>query len=153
MIDRIGSVYAFSQGWPKGPLPGIYLQPDLLASDAFRSLNRNGLRVLLRFMQKRQIPKKGSQKGKIVNNGHIKFPYTEAVAMGISKSAFTRSLDNLIEFGFVDITFSGKGMSKSQTQYAISTRWKRWGKIDFQQAERPKPKRKPQGFLVQNGKS
>ena len=151
------SVGSFPQTWrSKRPPPGIYLEGKLLESAAFAELNRNEIRVVLRFYQKRQFPKK--RKGQkvrnkvILNNGELTFPYSEALAMGISKSAFTRALDGVIRRGFIDIAYSGEGMYRSMSQYSISTRWMKYGTDQFVESKRRKRHRRV-GFLNGHGKS
>lgn len=131
-------------------LPGIYMEPDLLASTAFHALNRTELFVLLRFLQKRQFgPKKGRQRREVVNNGRIRFPYSEAEEMGFSRAAFTRALDGLIGHGFVDITHSGEGLYRSATLYALGTRWRAYGTTRYEERARPQRQRQPRGFQRQ----
>ena len=142
---------SYPQGWAKKPPPGIYLEGELLASAAFAELNQTEMRVFLRFYQKRQIAKK--RRGEVLNNGKITFPYDEAEEMGISSTAYTRALDGLLARGFIDITYSGEGMYRSKSLYAISTRWKHFGTERFEKKERRLRLRKKVGFLKGHGKS
>lgn len=134
------------QSWSCRQMPGIYMEPDLLDSDAFADLTGSEFRVLLRFYRKRQIPKKRKSKklcvDEIVNNGKIIFTYTEAAEMGIPKTSFTRSLDGLLARGFIDITHTGQGLYRSASTYAISDRWKHYGTDKFVNSARPKRSRK-----------
>lgn len=112
---------------------------------------------MLRFYQKRQIPKRRKEQTKrssaeILNNGKIVFTYAEAENLDISTSAFTRALDGLLARGFIDITYSGEGMYRSVSLYAISTRWQQFGTDTFVHKERRKRGRKV-GFLNGHGKS
>ena len=137
-------------------LPGVYLEPDILASTAFAALNETEIRVLIRFYQKRQFatkpPGQRKRSKEILNNGDITFPYSEAKEMGISASAFTRALDGLLARGFIDIAYSGEGMYRSVSRYAIATRWRLFGSEAFCHQVRRKRPRKV-GFLDTYGKT
>lgn len=129
---------------------GIYLEGDLLQSEAFRSLSRWGLRVYLRFLQKRVIVKE-NRKGKatvhrIANNGEIIFPYREALALGIDERAFRNAIDELIAKGFLDIARHGKGgRSGESTLYFIDIRWRDYGTERFRPPQKPRIKNTIQG--------
>ena len=152
---NINGSYTRGRAWK--PLPGIYLESEVLASAAFAELNLNGIRVLLRFYQKRHFSSKKGRNGRrsreILNNGQIVFPYTEAEEMGIHKSSYTRAIDTVLALGFIDIAHSGEGLYRSATLYAVSDRWRKWGTPDFVEARRPRRRRAPRGFVLQNGKS
>ena len=78
----------------------------------------------------------------IVNNGKIVFPYCEAKKKyNIPASTFSRSIDQLIEFGLIDINHLGGGMAKDMTTYYISYRWEYYGTPEFKNKFRPKDTR------------
>ena len=116
-------------------------------------LSKTGQNVFLIFLTKRQVAKvgrKGKEKTVIVNNGEIVFPYCEAnKKYGIPASTFSKAIDQLIEFGLIDINHHGGGMVKDMTTYYISERWRDYGTPDFKEKTRPKDTRKL-GFTAKN---
>ena len=127
---------------PQKPQPGVYLEGDLLQSEAFSDLSKTEIRVLLRFYQKRQFgKKKGRTQRPLLNNGEIVFTYAEAEEMSIPGSTFTRAIDGLIESGLIDIASSGQGMYRSATKYSISERWRKYGTDQFVTRVRSRKKR------------
>jgi hypothetical protein len=106
---------------------------DLLESEAFRSLSKNAIWVLLRFMQKRpwHHMKRGKENHRIFENNGLTFTYTEANHFGLSGATFYRAIKRLVEHGFLDVehrggTF-GHGEIKDYTRYKLVDRWKDWG--------------------------
>ena len=78
-------------------------------------------------------------------------PYEEAEKEhGFTASKFTRALDKLINFGFIDIAEYGGHAKGKYTLYLLSERWERYGKTDFIKVERAKLKTKPglRGFTA-----
>ena len=108
-------------------------------------LSKTGQNVFLIFLTKRQVAKvgrKGKEKRVIVNNGEIVFPYCEAKnKYGIPATTFARAIDQLIEFGLIDINHHGGGMVKDMTTYYISDRWRDYGTPEFKKQFRPKDTR------------
>ena len=105
-------------------------------------LSKTGQNVFLIFLTKRQVAqvgRKGKEKWVIVNNGEIVFPYCDAKdKYGIPASTFSRAIDQLIEFGLIDINHLGGGMVKDMTTYYISDRWRDYGTPEFKKQFRPK---------------
>lgn len=132
----------------------VVLDKDLLKAEAFRNLPRTAIIVLMDFMMKRQIGKRKGRPGRdnevnILNNGEIEYCYSEAEKKGIPRQTFARTLDTLIERGFIDLAHSGAGGKKGdKSLYAISTRWKQWGTESFKPAARPKDLRQGRGFAA-----
>ncbi len=119
---------------------GVFYIRDLLASSAYWELNGTAIKVMNIFYLKRRIADHREAKkmnvptGTIKNNGQIVFKYSEAQNYGISKDKFTRSLDKLIEVGFIDIAEpGGQGIP---SKYTVSDRWQ-----DYKTDETPKVKR------------
>lgn len=123
---------------------GIFLERELLESEALRSLTtRTAYRVFLIFYSKRKMAKagrKGEEDWGVANNGEIIFTYQEAKKKhGISSGAFGRAIDELIDKGFIDIAATGRGVYKVTTLYSISKRWERYATPEY---KKPKPRRK-----------
>ncbi len=75
----------------------------------------------------------------ISNNGEIQFSYKEAEqTWGIKSGRFTRAIDDLIRVGLIDIAYSGFGLHKDVTLYAISDRWEKFGIDEFVVKKRQK---------------
>ena len=132
--------------------PGkIWLDRELIMSQAFMSLTGAAPHVLLHFMGKRKFDKnkKRGRKTEYLpsNNGQIEYTYKEAVRAGITRPRFTKAIDQLVSMGFIDITHQGSGGVKGdKSTYAISERWRNYGTDEFEKKERPKDTRKGCGF-------
>ena len=121
----------------------IWIEREMILAPAFHKLNGSAIKVLLLFLYRRQW-KQAGRKGKwyTTNNGEIVFPYKEAhKRFNIPKSSFARAIDNLIEYGFIDIAYLGGGLIGDCTKYSISNRWKEYGTDKFVKKRRPKDKR------------
>ena len=130
--------------------PIIVIHDEVWQSDAFGKLSATAIRALLWFYSKRRIsvtknPRR-SDAVKILNNGEITFTYSEAEKAGISRSNFMRAIDRLIEVGFLDVNKTGAGQFKEATLYALSERWRRYGKEGFVKKERNPHGRGSTGF-------
>jgi len=76
--------------------------------------------------------------GRLLNNGELEFTYIEAKdKYGITASRFTRSIDELVEKGFLDVTNPGGGVHKMKTLYGISERWRAYDTPGFKKIGRP----------------
>ena len=118
---------------------GMFIPRRMHRSSAFRKLSTNSIFVLFEFMFRRKMSRLG-RKGQwnITNNGEIVFPYAEASKnFGICRSTFCRSIDQLVELGFIDIAHHGGGLMKDCSKYAVSERWKKYGKEGFIKKSRP----------------
>jgi hypothetical protein len=116
----------------------IFVTWEISESEAFCTLSGTAIRVLLRFLQKRTWSKM-KHKGKktiIYNNSGLSFTYTEAKALGISTSAFYRTLTKLISVGFIDIEHQGGPYGRDYSRYKISERWQDYGTDKFVNVEK-----------------
>ncbi|MFA6414095.1 MAG: hypothetical protein WCW53_15540 [Syntrophales bacterium] len=111
----------------------VHVDWDVLESKAFESLNATGIRVLLRFLQKRGFGKVKvhGKKQVVYDNGGLSFTYTEALYLGISKSHFSFTLKKLHDVGFIDIEHQGGGLARDNSRYSISDRWREYGTSSF----------------------
>lgn len=107
----------------------VILEADLFYSDAFRSLPKAAMLVLMRFYQKRRWDRK--TKKHIIES--LSFPYPEAAALGISESTFKRSIRELVEKGLMKITHQGGefGGGKDYSRYDFSDQWRLYDTPDF----------------------
>jgi hypothetical protein len=132
----------------------IVVERELLKSKAFRKLNGTSKTVYFDFLMKckvKGIKRKQGRKTErvILNNGELEYCYTEALKKEppIIRSTFMRSLDSLIEKGFIDIEHSGSGTRKGdKSLYTISERWRKYGTPQFVDKKRAKDTRQGRGF-------
>jgi len=122
---------------------GMFIPRRMHRNPAFRKLNASSIFVLFEFLYRRKVTQVPTKVGKgkqwiISNNGEILFTYDEAENnFGIPRSTFRRAIDQLVDLGFIDITHHGGGMMKDASKYAISERWKEYGKKEFLKKTRP----------------
>ena len=86
---------------------GVYIERDILESDAYWSLTGVAPQVYMVFLMKRVFSDKGFGKNKariVVNNGEIIYTFVEAWKKhSIPKSTFLRARDQLIKVGLIEI--------------------------------------------------
>jgi hypothetical protein len=130
----------------------IYLERGILKSEAFLSLKKTkSAPIYLHFLAKRQmghVGRGGKKKWKITNNGEIIFPFSEARKLGYSNKQFDDALRELVEHGFIDIAEPGGYYDGHPSKYAISERWRDFGKPGFEIITKPKDNRKSRGFAA-----
>ena len=104
---------------------GIYIERDILESDAYWHLTGSAPQVYMVFLMKRILSDKPFGKNKvrlIANNGEITYTYLEAQNNHwIPKSNFLRARDQLIKVGFIEIAEDGG--CHHTTKYSISNNW------------------------------
>lgn len=131
--------------------PKIFITKEMLESEAFRSLSRVAMLLVLDFLSKRILKQASKKKWFIENNGQIIFPFREAVEKGYSKDQFRNGIDELQSKGFLDITHQGKGGRKPLkghadcSKYLLDVRWKKYGTPEFKPARKPRRKDTRQG--------
>jgi hypothetical protein len=112
----------------------VFVGWGILESAAFQTLSAAGIRILLRFLQKRTWVK--VKKKTIYENGGLSFTYTEANLMGIKGTTFYEAIVRLIEIGFIDLEHQGGAYGKDYSRYVISERWRDFGTDNFQRVEK-----------------
>ena len=116
---------------------GVYIERDILESDAYWDLTGAAPQVYMVFLMKRILSDKPFGKNKvrlIANNGEITYTFKEARKNHkIPKSTFLRARDQLIKVGFIEI--ADDGGCHHTTKYAISNNWRNYPEQTF---ERPK---------------
>ena len=98
----------------------IVIERRMHRSAAFRKLSANSIFVLFEFLSRRKMVQDG-RKGRwsIANNGEIIFTYAEAQKrFGMFRSTFCRSIDQLVDLGFIEISHHGGGLLKDYSKYA-----------------------------------
>ena len=116
---------------------GVYIEQDIINSDAFWDLTGIATQVYMVFLMKRKLSDKAFGKDKariVVNNGEITYTFVEAWKNHrIPKSTFLRARDQLIKVGLIEIAEDGG--CHHTTKYAISNNWRNYPEQTF---ERPK---------------
>ena len=116
---------------------GVYIERDILESDAYWSLTGVAPQVYMVFLMKRILSDKafGKDKARIVaNNGEITYTYLEAQNNHrIPKSNFLRARDQLIKVGLIEIAEDG-GYHHT-TKYAISNNWRNYPEQTFERSK------------------
>jgi hypothetical protein len=127
------------------PNPCTFIERELLKSRAWLALHGIAPQVYGLFRLRIQVRKVSrDHQGKrspyvIANNGEIVFSYREAKRdFGITTPRFRRALGELVDKGFLDVAHAGGGLEGDCTKYAISDRWRAYGKPDFKAATLPK---------------
>jgi len=119
----------------------IVIESELIQSNAFRELGKNAIIVYMFFLSKRRIEKtgrKGNERIIIANNGQIQFTYAEAKEkLGLGAKQFTRAIDELIEYGFIELAQKGAAFG-NPSLYRISTNWQNFGNVAFNIPKRKK---------------
>jgi hypothetical protein len=114
---------------------------ELLYGEAYNSLTPTGKDVLIRFLQKRTFfyKGKGKKNKEYINHGLV-FTYQEAECFRISKSSFSRAINQLVEKGFIEIEYQGGsiGIGKDWSRYKLISDWKDYGTAKFETREKKK---------------
>ena len=116
---------------------GVYIERDILESDAYWSLTGAAPQVYMVFLMKRILSDKAFGKDKariVVNNGEITYTFIEAWKNHrIPKSTFLRARDQLIKVGFIEI--ADDGGCHHTTKYAISNNWRNYPEQTFERSK------------------
>lgn len=114
----------------------VFIEWEMLDSEAFKSLSARAIRVLIRFLQKRTWTNKN--KRAVYHSNGLVFTYPEAEEMGISRSRFHDIIRELHGVGFIEIEHQGGGLAKDFSRYAVSERWKEYGSPNFKHVTKKK---------------
>ena len=134
--------------------PGTWVERETFESMAFLALKGFAPQLLILFLAKRrfdQTGRKGKKKRVCTNCESIIFTYVEAKEKyGITKSRFSRAIDELLAKGFITIIHHGGSYKQDKTVYGLSENWRHWqpGTV-FEVRERETVKR---GFCKPNKK-
>ena len=116
---------------------GVYIEQDIINSDAFWDLTGIATQVYMVFLMKRKLSDKAFGKDKariVVNNGEITYTYLEALNNHwIPKSNFLRARDQLIKVGLIEIAEDGG--CHHTTKYAISNNWRNYPEQTFERSK------------------
>ncbi len=130
----------------------VYIERDLLTSEAWKSLTAHAKSLLIEFLMRRQLKKvrlgaSASKSWIVINNGKIILTYADAKSiLGWSAPKFTRYRDELIAKGFLDVLNPGGNFEGCCALYAVpgkpldkhsADRWQAYGTVHFQEVIRP----------------
>jgi hypothetical protein len=110
---------------------GTFIYREMYESRAFLNLGGFAPQLLVLFLGKRWFEKTGGKKGKgervCVNGKDIRFTYIEAQnKYGITKSRFSRAIDDLLAKGFITVIHPGGGYKQDKAVYGLSENWRHW---------------------------
>ncbi len=132
--------------------PGTWLESETAESKAYLALKGIAPQLLSLFLLKRRfdrVGRKGEKKYLCTNSESISFTYIEAKKKyEITKSRFSRAIDELLAKGFIMIIHHGGSFKQDKTIYGLSDNWRFWQPgIVFEMRERETVKR---GFCKPN---
>lgn len=107
---------------------------DMFNSPAWGQLDAFEQVLYLHMKNKFRVNKWGES-----NERNISFTYREGQEL-MSKARFTKSIDKLIETGFIDLVEQWRHSVRPNI-YGLSARWRDYGTDNFKEQKRPKARR------------
>ena len=118
------------------------IENELIGSPAFLGLTGTAIKIYLLLRSRAMIEKpKSNHRGRgsrayIKNNGYLTLTYKEIKEiLDISSSTISSAFKELQKLGLIDIAKAGQGRVRIKSRYAISQRWRQYGKPGFQDIE------------------
>lgn len=114
---------------------GFYWERELYQSDAFLSLNKNAMKILIALLDNRKREtqsqaktKKGNKrKPKFINLDRLVIPYgTLEKVYQINRSSIPRAIDELLAKGFIKISYHGGACKHDLNKYSLSDNYLFW---------------------------
>ena len=114
---------------------GIFIERELYQSDAFLSLGKNAIKILLALLDNRKREtqhqaktKKGNKrKPKFINLDCLKIPYgTLEKVYKINRSSIPKAIDELLAKGFIKISYRGGACKHDMSKYSWSDNYLFW---------------------------
>ena len=114
---------------------GFYWERDLYQSDAFLSLGKNSIKVLIAILDNRRREKSSMAKDKkgnkrkpiFINLDRLEIPYgTLEKVYKINRSSIPPAIDELLEKGFIEISYHGGACRHDKSQYSWSNNYLLW---------------------------
>jgi len=132
---------------------GFYWERELYQSEAFLSLGKNSIKVLIALMDNRQREKpseakdkKGrKRKPKFINLDRLEVPYgTLEKVYKINRSSIPSAFDELLAKGFIKISYHGGAYKHDKNRYALTDDFLLWtpNSAPFE----ARPKREKHGY-------
>jgi hypothetical protein len=113
--------------------PFVALPWDILNSEAYRRLPASAAKALPYFLGRDGV-KRLSYGDPARYQTAFTFSYREAQRLGFAPKTFSRVVENLFAFGFLDPHQRGglRGKGLGESEFRLSRRWERFGRPDFQ---------------------
>ncbi len=114
---------------------GIYIERELYQSDAFLSLGKNAIIILLALLDNRKREttrqakdKKGRiRKPRFINLSTLEIPYgTLEKVYNRNRSSIPIAIDELLAKGFIKISYHGGACKHDKSKYALSDNYLLW---------------------------
>lgn len=114
---------------------GFYWKRELYQSDAFLSLNKNAMKVLIALLdnrkrepQRQAKTKKGNKrKPDFINLNCLVIPYgTLEKVYKINRSSIPKAIDELLAKGFIKTSYRGGACKHDMSKYALSDNYLFW---------------------------
>jgi hypothetical protein len=114
---------------------GFYWERELYQSEAFLSLNKNAIKLLIALLDSRQREKPSKAKDKkgnkrkfrFINLDRLEMPYgTLEKVYKINRSSIPAAFDELLAKGFIKISYHGGACKHDKNKYAWSDEYLFW---------------------------
>ena len=89
---------------------------EMIRSKVWEKLNHYSVRAYIHIAEKYNVS----------NENNLSFTYKEASRI-MNVHTYKKAIDQLVEYGFIDIVRSGKGYARLCNIFAKSERWKNYG--------------------------
>ena len=122
--------------------PFVALTWKMLNSQAYKELQASSAKGLPYFLGKVKCGYNDPQR----YTAEFSFPYAEGRTLGFALGTFSKVIQNLIHFGFIDPVDKGglRGDCKSYNLFRLSRRWEFYGTRNFEEVKwscfMPKPR-------------
>ena len=107
---------------------GTFVERDLFESDAFWSLTGGAPQMLIYLLAKRNLKKTKNGSWHCLNGHELNLTYIELKKLGVTQPRGTRSFDELLAKGFIELVHQGGAYKKDQSIYSLSNKWLLWKK-------------------------
>lgn len=113
--------------------PFVQLPWKILNGEAYKNLPASPAKALPYFLGK--VKRNGSDPQRYIDE--FTFSYREAKRLGFAFATFSKAIQRLVRFGFVDPVDKGglRGDSKSCNVFKLSERWEGYGTPGFELLE------------------
>ena len=110
--------------------PFVPLPWNMLNHEAYKKLPFAASKALPYFLGKVKIAYNDPNR----LSTEFSFPYNEAKLLGFALATFSKAIQDLVKFGFIDPKEKGglRGEGKSYSFFCLSARWKLYGQPEFQ---------------------
>ncbi len=126
---------------------GFYWERELYQSNAFLSLGKNSIKVLIALLDNRQREKPSEAKDKkgkkrkpqFINLDRLEVPYgTLEKVYKMNRSSIPAAFDELLAKGFINVSYHGGACKHDKNKYAWSDNYLLWTPASAPFEVRPK---------------